>query len=86
MNKESCDAKWYPSFRDNWDDLLFRKYILEHLHPETTLLDVGAGAGDEDMQHLGGAEAVDDADAGGVAPAGEGGERQGLAGGDAFLQ
>lgn len=45
MNKETCDAKWYPSFRDNWDDLLFREYILEHLHPEATLLDVGAGAG-----------------------------------------
>ena len=45
MSKESFDAKWYPSFRDNWDDLLFRKYILEHLHPEATLLDVGAGAG-----------------------------------------
>ena len=52
----------------------------------------GAGAGmvlvggDEDVQHLGGADAVDQFDAGGLAPQRAGGRRQRLAGRDALAQ
>lgn len=38
--------RWlYPKFDKNWDDRLFRERILDHLGPETTVLDLGAGAG-----------------------------------------
>jgi SAM-dependent methyltransferase len=39
------DQSWYPAFRQNWDDLLFREIILQILRPESMLLDLGAGAG-----------------------------------------
>jgi len=39
------DRRWYPGAERNWDDLLFRKRILEQLQPGCEVLDVGAGAG-----------------------------------------
>jgi SAM-dependent methyltransferase len=39
------DEAWYPTFRQNWDDHLFRETILEFVAPESTVLDLGAGAG-----------------------------------------
>lgn len=39
------DNKFYPDYSDNWDDWLFRESILDHLQPDHTLLDIGAGAG-----------------------------------------
>jgi SAM-dependent methyltransferase len=39
------DRAWYPEYRSNWDDWLFRKRILAHLRPDMTILDLGAGAG-----------------------------------------
>ena len=39
------DNKFYPNFKNNWDDTLFRKYILEVLEPHHRVLDIGAGAG-----------------------------------------
>lgn len=42
---EYMDRKFYPGFTNNWDDILFRERILEVLHFDQTLLDMGAGAG-----------------------------------------
>lgn len=42
---EWIDRHLYPDYTRNWDDWLFRKRILEHLQPEATVLDLGAGAG-----------------------------------------
>lgn len=42
---EWIDRRLYPEYTRNWDDWLFRKWILGHLSPEATVLDLGAGAG-----------------------------------------
>jgi len=42
---ESIDRRFYPQFDRNWDDVLFRKKLLAFIHPEATVLDLGAGAG-----------------------------------------
>ena len=42
---QSLDRRLYPQFASNWDDDLLRKTVLEHLKPEMTILDLGAGAG-----------------------------------------
>jgi SAM-dependent methyltransferase len=39
------DRSFYPEFRDNWDDELFREIVGRHLRPDALILDVGAGAG-----------------------------------------
>jgi SAM-dependent methyltransferase len=39
------DRAWYPDFRRNWDDQLFRDRILSRLRPDSEVLDMGAGAG-----------------------------------------
>lgn len=39
------DRTLYPKFGQNWDDELFRRYILGHLSRESRLLDLGAGRG-----------------------------------------
>jgi 2-polyprenyl-3-methyl-5-hydroxy-6-metoxy-1,4-benzoquinol methylase len=39
------DKFFYPNFSDNWDDKLFREYILKEITTDTILLDIGAGAG-----------------------------------------
>jgi|CXWL01.1.fsa_nt_gi SAM-dependent methyltransferase len=39
------DRRLYPRHARNWDDRLFRERILSYLHPDSTVLDVGAGAG-----------------------------------------
>lgn len=42
---KTLDRLFYPNYSTNWDDQLFRERILRVIGPETTLLDVGAGAG-----------------------------------------
>ena len=42
---QALDRRFYPSFSDNWDDLLLRDRILRYLRPEHTVLDLGAGSG-----------------------------------------
>ena len=39
------DRYFYKKYNDNWDDTLFRKYILENIKDHFTILDIGAGAG-----------------------------------------
>lgn len=39
------DRAWYPGYKNNWDDWLFRELILAHLRSDMTILDLGAGAG-----------------------------------------
>lgn len=45
MSVKALEQRFYPDLKDNWDDEIFRNIICEHLHPEMTLLDLGAGAG-----------------------------------------
>jgi len=42
---EHIDLAWYPDFKGNWDDWLFRERILTYLRPDSVVLDLGAGAG-----------------------------------------
>lgn len=42
---EALDRRFYPQFRRNWDDVLFREKLLDLIGPETRMLDLGAGAG-----------------------------------------
>lgn len=39
------DQTLYPGFAHNWDNQLFRERILAHLRRDSTVLDLGAGAG-----------------------------------------
>ena len=39
------DSRLYPSFSNNWDDVLFREVILSRVAPWHHMLDLGAGAG-----------------------------------------
>ena len=39
------DRRLYPSYRDNWDDELFRRRVLSVLASGDDLLDLGAGSG-----------------------------------------
>lgn len=39
------DDYFYPNFRNNWDDTLFREMVLESITPDHVILDLGAGAG-----------------------------------------
>jgi SAM-dependent methyltransferase len=41
----ALDQRFYPSFQDNWDDVLLRERILRQLVPGMRVLDLGAGAG-----------------------------------------
>lgn len=43
--KNYLDKTFYPEFSNNWDDWLFRKYVLNHLTGDQIMLDIGAGAG-----------------------------------------
>lgn len=43
--KHYLDRRFYPRTQDSWDDKAFREYILGHLSPDMTVLDLGAGAG-----------------------------------------
>lgn len=43
--RERIDCRYYPTWRDHWDDWLFRERVLAHLRPHMRLLDIGAGAG-----------------------------------------
>ncbi len=39
------DRILYPHFSNNWDDKLYRDYLLNFINPDTVILDIGAGAG-----------------------------------------
>ena len=39
------DRVLYPRHTTNWDDQLFREIIATHIRPDSTVLDLGAGAG-----------------------------------------
>lgn len=39
------DRVLYPNFSDRWDDVLFRRVLLEHVTAESACLDYGAGRG-----------------------------------------
>ncbi len=60
MWQEVIDQLFYPNFRDNWDDLIFRKQILSRLkNGRQSVLDLGAGAGIvEQMDFRGHAERI----------------------------
>jgi SAM-dependent methyltransferase len=46
------DRRCYPQFEGNWDDQLFRERILAHLHKDSSVLDLGAGAGIVDQMNF----------------------------------
>lgn len=39
------DKKFFPSYKDNWDDEIFREHICQVVDQNKSLLDLGAGAG-----------------------------------------
>lgn len=39
------DRVLYPDYQNNWDDCIFREHILRYVHPDSHVLDIGAGAG-----------------------------------------
>jgi hypothetical protein len=39
------DAAFYPEYRQNWDDTLFREAILQVIQTEHCVLDLGSGGG-----------------------------------------
>ncbi len=39
------DRNLYPSHENSWDNVIFRKMVLDHVSDETILLDAGAGSG-----------------------------------------
>lgn len=43
--REKLDRTFYPDVGRNWDDSLFREYLLRRITPEAVVLDLGAGAG-----------------------------------------
>ena len=42
---DKIDRRFYPDFEKNWDDNVFRSWILDCLTPGSVVLDLGAGAG-----------------------------------------
>jgi ubiquinone/menaquinone biosynthesis C-methylase UbiE len=42
---ERLDRALYPRHSRNWDNCIFRDWVLSNLSPEAVILDVGAGAG-----------------------------------------
>lgn len=45
LAREILDKHFYPSYRDNWDDELFRERLLSKNLSSCDVLDMGAGAG-----------------------------------------
>jgi len=47
MNRmvDRLDRALYPEQSSNWDDCIFRDWVLSNLSPEAIILDIGAGAG-----------------------------------------
>jgi SAM-dependent methyltransferase len=41
----ALDKKFYPGFKDSWDNTLFREFVLARLRQSDVLLDFGAGRG-----------------------------------------
>lgn len=39
------DRTFYPDYSNNWDDKLYRDYLLNFINSDTVVLDIGAGAG-----------------------------------------
>lgn len=42
---QALDKRWYANVQDNWDDQLLRDWVLARLTPQSSALDLGAGAG-----------------------------------------
>lgn len=42
---ETFDRRFYPQFQGSWDDVIFRRHLLQAITPEMDILDLGAGAG-----------------------------------------
>lgn len=42
---DRLDQRWYPGVSKNWDDRMFRQYILARVTGRSRILDLGAGAG-----------------------------------------
>ena len=42
---DALDRRLYPGVGDNWDDVLFRRRVLDVVTGDATVLDLGAGAG-----------------------------------------
>ena len=42
---ESLDSRWYPQFKTNWDNQIFREFILTRIDDRKSVLDFGAGRG-----------------------------------------
>jgi SAM-dependent methyltransferase len=42
---ESLDSRWYPQFKTNWDNQIFREFILTRIDDTKSVLDFGAGRG-----------------------------------------
>ncbi|NIP27940.1 hypothetical protein GWN42_33655, partial [candidate division KSB1 bacterium] len=49
---EYMDRKFYPHMNTNWDDAIFRQYILEKACPEFVCLDYGAGRGNVKLMNF----------------------------------
>ena len=41
----ALQRRFYPTLENRWDDIAFRRRILEHIKPSDTVLDLGAGRG-----------------------------------------
>jgi SAM-dependent methyltransferase len=41
----SLDSRWYAQFEKNWDNRIFREFILPRIDTEKSVLDYGAGRG-----------------------------------------
>jgi SAM-dependent methyltransferase len=54
---ETIDRRFYPAYKRNWDDQLFRQTLLELIEPNWEILDLGAGAGIVDAMNFRGVAA-----------------------------
>lgn len=41
----TLDGRWYPSFEPNWDNRIFREFLLTRIDSTKSVLDYGAGRG-----------------------------------------
>lgn len=42
---DRMDQAFYPRYQRNWDDVLFREWVSQHVNSEIDMLDLGAGSG-----------------------------------------
>lgn len=55
--RDSFEDRFYSQFRDEWDNELFRKAVLNSLRSDSIVLDLGAGAGIVSSMNLKGSSA-----------------------------